>query len=126
MSAMNIKAMFVLGSLLALGNMTAAGRADSILGREPTGKIHGTVVKMERSMVGNRIQPISGASVFLFKSRSDKVLDRTITNRNGEFSFSSLAPGEYLLVAKKADEGTARSAVQVREGEAVKTLLVLQ
>ena len=126
MSAMNVKALFVLGSLLALGNMTAAGRADSILGREPTGKIHGTVVKMERSMVGNRIQRISGASVFLFKARSDKVLDRTITDRNGEFSFSSLAPGEYLLVAKKADEGTARITVKIREGEAVKTLLVLQ
>ena len=57
-------------------------------------------------------RPIAGASVNLHAADSDFVEDEK-TNSNGEFSFSAVPPGVYIITVTQAGFGTVKETFTV-------------
>ena len=66
--------------------------------------------------------PVEEASVTLISSEGDTI---TITDEAGQFDFSQILPGQYIISAQKADVGYAEDDILVVEGETTEVILEL-
>ncbi|WP_020526507.1 cadherin domain-containing protein [Flexithrix dorotheae] len=71
--------------------------------------IAGTVVDVDKNTGGRTTEAavIKGVPIYLLADGSGKILDKTFSDENGEFNFSELAAGDYLI---KADYQLAKVA----------------
>lgn len=92
--------------------------ANFVLQSDP-GTLSGTVVD-------NNGIPIAGAAVLIKTSTGNGVTIATIfSDPNGHFQTSSLAPGNYTLLASAPDFQTASATVSVRSDEVTPIALIL-
>lgn len=82
------------------------------------GAIIGVVYDAERN-------PVAEAGVALLDSNR-VFIERVTTNRRGQFRFSQVPAGDYLLAASKRGVGEARANVRVEAGQIARVQMVLR
>ncbi|VVC85711.1 TonB-dependent receptor [Sideroxydans sp. CL21] len=90
------------------GPSSTAGQAEQTTEISKLNAIKGQL----RNAVG---QPIAGANITL-KSATGEVIGNTTSNAEGDFSFSSIAPGSYVVLSDKAGYEYNSSNVTLQAG----------
>lgn len=79
----------------------------------PTPTTKGSIYGMVTDEAGDLV---SGAEVTL-KSKKLQFQDSEVTDTNGEYEFSDLNAGQYVLKVKESDHKKAKKTIKLKQGE---------
>ncbi len=96
----------LLGFIMIVSCLSMHNRVDA---QTSTGSISGTVTDESGS-------PISGVTVSL-KSKKPKFKDSGTTGSSGEFEFSDLSAGKYILTVVKSGYSGAKKNIKLKAGQ---------
>ena len=106
--------------------------ADLSRSRSAQGLLPGTTANVVTTIQGNALNSTNGAlpnsGIRLRDARFGRVVDATITDRSGLFSFKTVDPGSYIVEVMSTDQATVLAASQiinVNSGDAVTAVVKL-
>jgi outer membrane receptor protein involved in Fe transport len=114
---MRTSVLFFVGLIAAISQLVAPAAARSQERSVPTQRLSGTV----RDSLG---RPLPGVEVTL-QAADGRVVAKTPSNDQGEFSFSGVAPGTYAAVGHKPSFKTATAIVTVTSNGAKPVMLAM-
>ena len=95
-----------LGFIMIVSCLSMHNRVDA---QTSTGSISGTVTDESGS-------PISGVTVSV-KSKKPKFKDSGTTGSSGQFEFSDLSAGKYILTIQKSGYSSAKKSIKLKAGK---------